>query len=297
MSRREGTTAARVLRVFGHRVDVEDDRLVTEEPLEIRIRGMGRSPGRTDRVAVTMRTPGDDIELAVGFLFTEGILGGLEDLVSAGHAEARDPEACRNVVEVTLRSGAALDVARLRRNFYMTSSCGVCGKASLESIRVRGVPSLAGRGSAIPKDVLVVLPDRLRERQSLFAATGGLHAAGLFDARGHLLDVREDVGRHNAVDKLVGRQVLEGRTPLHDYGLAVSGRASFEIVQKAAVAGIPTVVAVGAASSLAVELAEEFGMSLVGFLRGRSFTVYTGVERIPDLLPAKARAVPASSPR
>ncbi len=271
----------------------EDDKLATEEPLEIRIRGIGRSPRRARRLVVTLRTPGDDIELAVGFLFTEGILGGLEDLVSAMHVEARDPEACRNVVEVTLRSGAAFDLARLRRNFYMTSSCGVCGKASLEAIHVRGVPNLAGRGSAIPKGVLVVLPDRLRERQSLFAATGGLHAAGLFDARGRLLDVREDVGRHNAVDKLVGRQVLEGRTPLHDYGLAVSGRASFEIVQKAAVAGIPTVVAVGAASSLAVELAEEFGMSLVGFLRGRSFNVYTGAERIPDLPPAEARALQA----
>ncbi len=292
MSRRDGTTRIRVRKVRPDRVDEEEDTVATEEPLEIRLLGPG--PGANPRsLSVTMRTPGDDVDLAVGFLFTEGIIRGASDLRSIDHFKDDSRAHGQNIVEITLAPGVSFDAGRLQRNFYMTSSCGVCGKSSLEAIRVRGTKELHGVGPKVNHALVGRLPDRMREGQEIFDSTGGLHAAGLFDASGRLVTVREDVGRHNAVDKVVGERLQAGTVPLNESILVVSGRASFEIVQKAAVAGIPVVVAVGAPSSLAIELAREFGMTLVGFARGRSFNVYSGPERIVDLPTVQDRAVDA----
>jgi FdhD protein len=253
------------------------DYLAAEEPLEIRI---GDTP-----VSVTMRTPGHDRELAAGFLFTEGLLTSREDLTSlemvdAGDVSADDaPSATNNAVVATLAANASPDLERLRRHFFASSSCGVCGKATIEAVRSRTLkpPNAAFRLRA---DVLTRLPETLRESQSVFDRTGGLHGAALFDSHGTLLVAREDIGRHNAVDKVIGWAFLEGRVPLSDVALLVSGRGGFEIVQKAVAAGIPLVACVSAPSSLAVQLAREMSQTLIGFLRGDRFVVYSGEERI-----------------
>jgi FdhD protein len=249
------------------------DTLAAEEPLEIRV----QSPGEEQRsVAVTMRTPGGDFELAVGFLFTEGLIvpGDVSRVAYCDNLPGEDQQ--YNIVSVTLTR--PLDADLLKRNFYATSSCGVCGKAALDDIEVRCAP--VADGPEVAAQLLLSLPDALRKAQKVFDRTGGLHAAGLFTRDGELVSVREDVGRHNAVDKVIGEQVLAGRVPLADHLLQVSGRLSFEIVQKAAVAGIPIVSAVSAPSSLAVEAGERFGMTLVGFVRGDRLNVYTRSERV-----------------
>jgi FdhD protein len=265
---RHSSTRARVLAVHDGVRSERTDSLATEEPLEIRVQGTGQDPVQ---VAVTMRTPGGDFELAVGFLFTEGLIapGDVQRVAYCDNLPGEDQR--YNVVSVTL--------ARLRRNFYATSSCGVCGKAALEDIEVRCEP--VAPGPEVELGLLISLPERLREAQAVFERTGGLHAAGLFDASGTPLAVREDVGRHNAVDKVVGERYLAGQVPADGTILQVSGRASFEIVQKAAVAGIPIVSAVSAPSSLAVEAAERFGMTLVGFVRDGRANVYSHAERVP----------------
>jgi FdhD protein len=249
------------------------DTLATEEPLEIRVAG---PDGVTQQVAVTMRTPGGDFELAAGFLLTEGLIVPGDVSRVAYCDDLEDEEQRYNVVTVTLEH--PFDVAKLRRNFYATSSCGVCGKAALDDIEVRC--ERVSPGPEVPVGVLVSLPDKLRGAQKVFERTGGLHAAGLFTPAGELVSLREDVGRHNAVDKMIGEQLLAGRIPLGHNVLQVSGRASFEIVQKAAVAGIPVVSAVSAPSSLAVEAAERFGMTLVGFVRDGRCNIYTHPERV-----------------
>ncbi|MBI3669787.1 MAG: formate dehydrogenase accessory sulfurtransferase FdhD [Acidobacteria bacterium] len=247
------------------------DYLVGEEPLEIRV---GKLP-----LSVTMRTPGNDLELAAGFLFTEGLIRRREEIASVDYAEGAKETERGNVVQIELRGGASLDLERTQRNFFAGSSCGICGKASIDSVRVRGIeppnPHLR-----LDPEALCRLPERLREAQAIFGRTGGLHAAGLFDTRGELVAQREDVGRHNAVDKIVGWALLEGRLPLSEYVLMVSGRGGFEIVQKAIVAGVPVVASVSAPSSLAVRLARELGLTLVGFLRGKRFVVYSGEGRL-----------------
>jgi len=249
------------------------DTLAAEEPLEIRVQG----PGQEQRsVAVTMRTPGGDFELAVGFLFTEGLIAP-EDVSRVAYCDNLPGEDQQyNIVSVTLTG--PFDADLVKRNFYATSSCGVCGKAALDDIEVRCAP--VAEGPEVTGDVLLSLPEALRKGQKVFDRTGGLHAAGLFTPEGRAVSVREDVGRHNAVDKVIGEQVLAGRVPLAGHILQVSGRLSFEIVQKAAVAGIPIVSAVSAPSSLAVEAAERFGMTLVGFVRGDRLNVYTRPERV-----------------
>jgi FdhD protein len=250
------------------------DTLVAEEPLELRVGGSALS--------VTMRTPGHDVELAHGFLLTEGVIGSGADLYAARYCDSVDDQGRNtyNVLDVDLAPGVEPPDTSLERNFYTTSSCGVCGKASLDAVRLKTRHSPAGDPLRIRREVLLALPDRLRERQKVFGSTGGLHAAALFDADGELLVAREDVGRHNAVDKVLGRVLMDGGIPAAGTVLMVSGRASFELVQKAVMAGVPALAAVSAPSSLAVELADESGMTLVGFLRGKTGNVYTGAERI-----------------
>jgi len=257
------------------------DALAVEEPLEIRLAWRdARGVTRTQAVAVTMRTPGDDFELVAGFLRGEGILSDRALLQEMTYCRDGREEQAYNVVEARLRPGLAVDVDRLQRNFYTTSSCGVCGKASLEAVEAQGCAMLAPGAPTVEGALIPRLPARLREAQGVFEDTGGLHAAGLFDGAGELLLLREDVGRHNAVDKVVGALFLEDLLPASHRLLVVSGRASFELVQKAVAAGIPWLVAVGAPSSLAVELAERFGQTLVGFARDGGFNVYTGAERL-----------------
>lgn len=279
---RPGSRTIRVRRVRAGGSALEDDELAIEEPLEIRVAKAGDRTEPPTSLSVTMRTPGHDFELAVGFLFTEGILRSREDLRSVGLAREHVGGAADNVVDVVLQPDVSFDLSRARRNFYTTSSCGVCGKASIDAIRVAGVTRPPRDRPRVQAALVPQLPDRLREGQALFASTGGLHAAGRFDSEGHLLTLREDVGRHNAVDKLIGERVLAGGTPLHQEVLVVSGRASFEVLQKAAVAGFPFVVAVGAPSSLAVDLAQEFGITLAGFARGGGFNVYAGERRVGE---------------
>jgi FdhD protein len=245
--------------------------------MEIRL----EAGGRRRTVAVTMRTPGQDFELAAGFLYGEGVLASRNEVRRIAYCldPDTDPDQQYNIVSVELRAVELPDLAPLERHFYTTSACGVCGRASLEALRVRGCAAMPP-GPEVPAGVLGTLPDRLRQAQGIFRATGGLHAAALFDARGELLALREDVGRHNAMDKLVGWAFLEDRLPLRDRVVLVSGRASFELLQKACAAGASIFCAVSAPSSLAVDVAREFGMTLVGFLRGERFNIYAGAERI-----------------
>jgi len=246
------------------------DCLVAEEPLEIRL---GEMP-----LSVTMRTPGYDLELTAGFLFTEGLIEKREQIVSLEYGKTKSQQASGNIVQVQL-TGTSLEPEQTRRNFFMTSSCGICGKASIEAVKAHGIRRPNPAFSLDP-EVLCTFPDILKAAQSIFDRTGGLHAAGLFDAQGKLVVLREDVGRHNVVDKVVGWALLAGRLPLADHALMVSGRGGFEIIQKALLAGVPLLASVSAPSSLAVRLAREFGLTLVGFLRGRRFLVYSAEERL-----------------
>lgn len=253
------------------------DSLATEEPLEIRIVIAGRS--RT--VAVTMRTPGADFELACGFLFGEGVIERREQVLQISYCKdaTLPPEQLYNIVIVELDPSSQPDLSPLERHFFTSSACGVCGKANLDAIELRGIEPLPS-GAPVPPSVISELPDRLRRAQSVFSSTGGLHAAGLFTTDGTEVVVREDVGRHNAVDKLVGWAFLDGRTPLHDHVLMVSGRSSFEIAQKCVAAGAPILCSVSAPSSLAVDVASRFNMTLVGFVRDERFNVYAGADRV-----------------
>ncbi|MGH7827350.1 MAG: formate dehydrogenase accessory sulfurtransferase FdhD [Candidatus Binatia bacterium] len=255
-----------ITRLAGEKPANDEDKLAVEEPLEIRL---GRSA-----VAVTMRTPGHDTELAAGFLYTEGVIRGAQDIETISGPDRRLP----NVVCVKLRRGVRFDRRRLRRYFHATSSCGLCGKTTLEAIQVKTKP--VSTDITIPAALLYSLPQKLREEQAAFDETGGLHAAAIFDQGGDLLWIREDVGRHNAVDKVVGVALLEKKLPLDRHVLVVSGRVGFEIMQKALMARIAAVAAVSAPSSLAVALARKFKMTLVGFLRGTSCNVYAGAQRI-----------------
>jgi len=271
---RRHTTKRRVVAVNDGVRSERPDALVTEEPMEIRVEGPGQAPVS---VAVTMRTPGGDFELAAGFLFTEGLIEGREDVRRVSYCEDLPAEEQHYNV-VTLALARPFDPEVLRRNFFANSSCGICGTATLEQIGVRC--ERVGPGPVVKGETIVALPARLRASQKVFDRTGGLHAAGLFAVDGTLLSLREDVGRHNAVDKVVGEAVLAGDLPLADRLLQVSGRLSFEIVQKAGRAGIPIVSAVSAPSSLAVETAEHLGMTVIGFVRDGRFNVYTHPERI-----------------
>jgi len=263
-----------VLRVSADHTSRQPDRLAVEEPMELRVGGRA--------LAVTMRTPGHDIELAHGFLLTEGVIGSVSDIDTARYCDSVDERGRNtyNVLDVALAPGVAAPPTGVDRNFYTTSSCGVCGKASLDAVRLRSRFLPADDPSRISPQTLFTLPEVLRAGQRLFDSTGGLHAAGLFTTEGRLLVVREDVGRHNAVDKVLGWALLNDRVPARGYLLMVSGRASFELVQKAVMAGVPMLAAVSAPSSLAVELAAESGLTLVGFLRGTTMNVYAGAERI-----------------
>lgn len=260
---------------------LHEDRVAVEEPLEIRL-GYSTPGGRSTRsLSITMRTPGNDFELAAGFLFGESIIGSADQVASIDVCGAPAPDTGNhNVIRVELGADVDVDIGRLQRHFYTTSSCGVCGKTSLDALRSVGVRSLADNTTAFGRGVLTAIPRRLREAQATFEETGGLHAAAAFTSRGELVAVMEDVGRHNAVDKVIGSLLIEGRLPAGDLGLMVSGRASFELMQKAVVAGMPLLAAVSAPSSLAVRLAREFGATLVGFLRGDTFNVYSGEDRI-----------------
>jgi len=256
----------------------KDDYLAAEEPLEIRV---GDEP-----LSVTMRTPGHDRELAAGFLFTEGLIQRREQIVNLESAEPKDGTNRGNVIQAELAPDAAPDFVKMKRHFFAASSCGICGKASIDSIRAR-LLAAPNPDFRLDAELLVRLPDALRSSQDVFQRTGGLHAAALFDPRGKLLVLREDIGRHNAVDKVIGWALLEGHVPLADSVLLVSGRGGFEIVQKAIIAGVPLVASVSAPSSLAVQLARELRLTLIGFLRGRRFVIYAGEERVAGQAPKK----------
>jgi FdhD protein len=265
------TAKRRLLRIEEDTRKVQYDTLAAEEPLEIRVDGTA--------LAVTMRTPGDDFELAAGFLFTEGLVEPGQ-IRTIRYCVPEDEPQEYNVLTVELVPGAALPSVGGARNFVTTSACGLCGKASIDTVRARTRFEVRDDDVTIDAGLLAALPDRLRSAQRVFDRTGGLHAAGLFDASGELVCLREDVGRHNAFDKVVGWAALEGRLPLRSHVILASGRASFELTQKALMAGIPLLAAVSAPSTLAVELAEEAGMTLIGFLRGHTMNVYTGEQRV-----------------
>lgn len=268
------TVGRPVLRVRDGVISRRPDKLAAEEPMEIRVNGRP--------LTVTMRTPGGDFDLAVGFLVSEGVVHSADDVASVRYCAGATADGGNtyNVVDVGLAAHVPPPDASLERSFYTTSSCGLCGKASLEAVRTSSAWSVAEDTLRVTPELLTVLPERLREAQRVFDSTGGLHAAGLFDAEGNLLCVREDVGRHNAVDKVIGHALREGLVPLRNSMLMVSGRASFELVQKAVMAGIPLLAAVSAPSSLAVDLADDNGLTLVGFLRGSSMNIYAGTDRI-----------------
>jgi FdhD protein len=269
------------------------DSLAIEEPLEIQLNYGASKARQTRSISVTMRTPGNDFELAAGFLMTEGVIQDANDVEQIGYAgdsfnegtqsplamDVLKPGSKQNTVRVDLAPDVAVNVGSLQRNFYTTSSCGICGKASLLALRTV-CPPRAANNFKVNAQLLYRLPERLRASQGVFDRTGGLHGAGLFDSDGSLLALREDVGRHNAVDKLIGSEFLADRTPLRDRLLLLSGRASFELLQKALMAGIPMVAAVGAPSSLAVQVAKEFDITLVGFLRENHFNIYHSSKRI-----------------
>jgi FdhD protein len=264
------------------------DEVATEEPLEIRV---GDEP-----LSVTMRTPGDDFELAAGFLLTEGLIARRDEIARIAYANGPDGRPSGNLVAVTLAAGKTVDLGRIGRRFVTASSCGVCGKASIDAVRARQIQAPSHSFSLDPR-LLTRLPAALRTAQRVFGRTGGLHAAALFDPRGALVTIREDIGRHNAVDKVIGHELLNGRLPLSGGILMVSGRGGFEIVQKALVAGLPVLASVSAPSTLAVQLSRDYGLTLIGFLRGSRFIVYSGEHRLQmDGATAAAPGAPETAP-
>ena len=276
---RRRAARVRVGRMRGGRFSTRGDSVAVEEPMEVRLEVPDDQGVREHPVSVTMRTPGEDFELAAGFLFTEGVVIDPAAVADVRYCRNVEPQEY-NVVTAAVRDPAAFDATSLTRNFYVTSSCGVCGKASLEAVEVMGCQPVAEGTFAIGEDDVRALPDKLRSLQRTFERTGGLHAAGLFDRGGQITVAREDIGRHNAVDKVIGALLLSRALPGSDLGLIVSGRSSFEILQKAAMAGLPVVVAVGAPSSLAVAFARRFNMTLVGFANRDGYNVYSGGDRI-----------------
>jgi FdhD protein len=268
------TSRRRVVRLVDGKASEPVDTLAAEEPLEIRVNGRS--------LVVTMRTPGDDFDLAAGFLVSEGVVRRADEIAGIRYCAGATADGVNtyNVVDVVLAAGVAPPDPSLERNFYTTSSCGLCGKASLDAVRTVAAWSVRDDPIRLDPAVVSTLPDTLRAAQRVFDRTGGLHAAGLFSADGRLHCLREDVGRHNAVDKVVGWALRDGRLPLRDTVLMVSGRASFELVQKAVMAGIPALAAVSAPSSLAADLAADAGLTLIGFLRGTSMNVYAGAHRV-----------------
>lgn len=290
MDRSGRTRSVHVQRVTRTSVDPRPDVLAVEEPLAIRVAAGQRS----QRVAVTMRTPGDDHELAVGWLLAEGVLAGHRDVLDVAWCvrDEDDPVQTGNVVTVTLTAHELPDLSALDRHGLVSSACGVCGRASLQALEQAGVTAVDDREFTVPFDTLSGMPRALRTHQPTFDTTGGLHAAARIGADGRVIDVREDVGRHNAVDKLLGAALLDRALPWTDQVLVLSGRASYELLQKAAVAGVPVVAAIGAPSTLAVEVADTFGITLVGFLRDDRANVYTHAHRI-RALPVAARPFPS----
>jgi len=270
---RRPTTSVQVVAYDAGNTRRRPDELVTEEPLEMRVHGPGQDP---EPLVVTMRTPGNDFELAAGFCLTEGVLPGADDLATIEYCLGGEGEQLYNVVTVYLRAPVSDDVHK--RTFLSNSSCGICGKAALDEIEVRC--ERVAPGPALAASVIATLPEKLAQHQRVFGQTGGLHAAARFSAGGELLAVREDVGRHNALDKLLGNALLERALPLTDNVVFLSGRVSFELVQKAAVAGVPVICAVSAPSSLAIAAAERFGQTVVGFVRDDRFNVYAHADRI-----------------
>ena len=280
----QSSLAFDVSKVDGSRRDQLADSVAIEEPLEIRL-GYSTPDGRASKsLSITMRTPGDDFELAAGFLVSESIIHSGKDVLSIEYCGKPAPDSdIRNVVRVELAGSVTVDTSRLQRHFYTTSSCGVCGKASLEALEVAGMHPLTANETTFSRHVLTSMPERLRAQQDVFDQTGGLHAAAAFTQGGDIVCLREDVGRHNAVDKVVGRLLLDDLLPASNLGLIVSGRASFELMQKTLCAGMPLLAAISAPSSLAVKLANDFDMSLVGFLRGSRFNVYAGDQRVTEV--------------
>ena len=265
-----------VKKVAGTQVSDADDSLAAEEPLEIRLDYGPLNQRKHKSISVTMRTPGNDAELAIGFLYTEGIIRSAAEVTSAKQYNQR----AENIMRVELEPDVKTDIERLERHFYTSSSCGVCGKASIDAVKTVCNVLPTKDSIQVPIELIYKLPTLLREKQDVFEHTGGLHACALFDLQGNLLLSREDVGRHNALDKLVGAALQAKLLPLANHILLLSGRASFELIQKAAMAGIKIVAAVGAPSSLAVEMADDSDMTLIGFLRGERFNIYTGDQRI-----------------
>lgn len=254
----------------------KQDFLAIEEPLEIRL-DLG---DQQKSISITMRTPGNDFELAAGFLFTEGIIQRKSQIKKIEHLKTWEPEVEGNIVLVTLTEGVEIDFLKLERHFYTTSSCGICGKSSIDAVKATGLNPMTNQTLQFPTQFIHQLPALIRQKQNIFDDTGGLHAAALFDIHQNLIYLREDVGRHNAVDKLIGTALLDEKVPLKNHLIMVSGRASFELIQKTAMAEIPILAAVGAPSSLAISLAEEVGMTVLGFVRDHRFNIYCGPERI-----------------
>jgi FdhD protein len=268
------TARRRASHLTADTITTRPETLVVEEPLELRVNGAA--------ITVTMRTPGSDVELAQGFLLTEGVIGQRDDIARVEYCRGAGPDGTNtyNVLDVTLAPDVSMPEIDVTRNFYTTSSCGVCGKGSIDAVRTISRHSPGDDPTVVASETLSAMPDQLRSAQRVFASTGGLHGAALFDADGTMLVVREDIGRHNAVDKVIGWAVEDGRIPLSGAVLLVSGRASFELTQKAIMAGIPVLAAVSAPSSLAVDLASQAGLTLVAFLRGESMNVYTRPDRV-----------------
>lgn len=278
---RPSVATSRIKKISPEGIFDADDLLAAEEPLEIQLDFGLPNDRRQKSISVTMRTPGNDFELALGFLFTEGIITNPQDVLQIRYCtELNRIENKENVVRVELKPEIDVDLKKLERHFYTTSSCGVCGKASIDAISTLIEPVTQGPEFTVSDEVMMSLPEKLRARQSTFEHTGGLHASALFDARGELILIREDVGRHNALDKLIGAAFSSDQLPLDHHILLLSGRTSFELIQKATMAGIKIVAAIGAPSSLAVDTAKKFSITLIGFLRGERFNIYSEDQRI-----------------
>lgn len=269
-----------IIKVNSIETSNHQDHLAVEEPLEIQLEYGTADQRQRKSISITMRTPGHDIDLAAGFLFTEGIINSFSQIKKIEHTQQWNPDSKDNVVLVSLAEEVEIDFKKLERHFYTSSSCGVCGKSSIDAVKMTSFASLPIQEPIFDLQMIHSFPIALRELQSVFSDTGGLHAAALFDVEGKMHLLREDVGRHNAVDKLIGAAIAKGLYPLHQFLIMVSGRASFELIQKSLMGGIPILAAVGAPSSLAVQLAEESGMTVLGFVRNDRFNIYSHPERI-----------------